>query len=236
LIISQLHSNYTLPLSRRLFSFTITPNTMFQSLSSGMAMALLATLTLAAPAPSTTEIHFVDKRDASFNDFGEFDGSSSAKGYADGQGTYIKSGDDHRYGFAGTGEHCWTDFFAVTNRVQALDWKRDEASVDCASTSSCTIEKVDSETKCASWNLQGSITVGAGREILSKLLSIGGEVGLEAGGGGEFCTTAEAKSSCDWEDKLCHQAWRSDMQRVHEGYIRRRCDKGGDHTVWMHGE
>jgi hypothetical protein len=47
------------------------------------------------------------KRWANWHDFGEFDGSSSAK-FQDGQGTYIRSGDEARYN-GGLGLHCWTD-------------------------------------------------------------------------------------------------------------------------------
>jgi len=44
-----------------------------------------------------------------WTDFGEFPGSKSARGYQDGEGTYIRSGDDSREGIAGLG-HCWTDY------------------------------------------------------------------------------------------------------------------------------
>ncbi|KAI1869239.1 uncharacterized protein JN550_005869 [Neoarthrinium moseri] len=216
--------------------------------SSAIATAFLAALAVAAPASgpasevvSTTQRDFVPfdehnpalvKRWANWDKFGEFSGWSQK--FQDGQGTYVESGDEARYGFLGTGEHCWTDLFWVKHRIDAANWQRDESSVDCGKTSNCFIQNVKSGERCTSWDLHGSISGGFGTDIMAKFLGYTGEIGFEAGGGAETCLTSESQVGCNWDDKLCHTAWRSDLTLVHEGYIRRRCDKGGDHTVWMH--
>jgi hypothetical protein len=205
---------------------------MFKSKSIMVISAVLAVAVVAAP--SSVQFNTVDKRGATFETFGDFTGSKSS--YEDGTGTYVLSGDDHRYGPAGTGAHCWTDFFVVSNRVDALAWRRDKHSVDCATTSACIIEKVENTMNCTSMEIGVTLSFNIGKDIMSKVLGFEGGIEIEGSGGQEWCKTAEASASCEWDDKLCHQAWRSDMQRVDQGYIRRRCSrKGGDYTAWSKG-
>jgi len=197
-------------------------------------MIISAVLAVVAVAtPTSVQFNTVDKRAALFPQFGDHTGEQSK--YKEGTGTYVVSADEYSYA-GGRGAHCWTEFWVVSNRVEPSAWRRDYHSVDCATTSACVIPEVESTFNCTSWEAGAHVTFTTGRDIMSKVF--GYEGSLEFGGQGdkEHCVSAEATASCEWDDKLCHQPWRFDMQRIDEGYVRRRCDsKKGEYTAWTAG-
>ncbi|KAI5799910.1 hypothetical protein EDC01DRAFT_648120 [Geopyxis carbonaria] len=176
----------------------------------------LASLSLAAPSS------MVKRGD--FDKYGDYTGSTSS--YADGQGTYVRSDDDHRYA---SGVHCWTDLFYVDRFFESQNWQRDDTSIDCATTENCQSAVVQSSERCATWNL--SVEVSADFSIIKDILSVGGGITTEEGG--SECVTASSENRCQWNDQMCHAIWTSDVVLVSRGYVRRRCDsKDGDYTAW----
>lgn len=100
--------------------------------------------------------------------------------------------------------------------------------IDCNTTSLCDSGVATANLKCSTWTLGGSI--GAEWEIVEDVLTIDGS--FEPSGGKTECTTATTTKSCHWNDQKCHSLWTSTVLYVDHGYIRRRCNGGGDHTVW----
>jgi hypothetical protein len=100
------------------------------TLSYLLALAAAFSVALAAPIediPKRSEselasrdenVHNIESRGARFDTYGDWTGTWSS--YTDGSGTYVRSDDDYRYGFAGTGTHCWTDLvcFPAVTQVQ----------------------------------------------------------------------------------------------------------------------
>ncbi|KAF8244536.1 hypothetical protein K440DRAFT_663447 [Wilcoxina mikolae CBS 423.85] len=199
------------------------------SLSVALAVPIedISKRTEAELASRDANAHEIEARAAPFFDFGDWTGTLSS--YTDGEGSYVRSGDDYHYGFAGTGVHCWTDLFYVKKYYEAESWVRDATSIDCATTQSCQSAKVKSNQRCASWSLGGEANINV--DIIKDFLSVGGA--FNGSGGQTTCTIATTSDSCTWADQKCHAVWTSDVVLVSQGYVRRRCSsKNGDYTAW----
>lgn len=76
----------------------------------------------------------------------------------EGQGTYLQQGDNTNWG---NGLKCWTDIYYMDADYEPVNWERTDTTVDCATTSSCQINKAESSQHC-------------------KTTANGGDIGVEA--------------------------------------------------------
>jgi hypothetical protein len=173
---------------------------------------------------TTTDGVNVEKRGAT-DEFGDYNGSKSQ--YPDGSGTYLRSGDVHRYA---SGDKCWTDMWYVTSSfVENTDWVR-KGSVDCDTTSECEMGLESGVETCTNWSL--AFTAGFEASISALVTA---SFSLTSSIGGEKCNTLNTASICKWSTGGCHAIWASTSVKTNHGYIRRRCDfhdGKGDVTVW----
>lgn len=143
------------------------------------------------------------------------------KRYSDGEGSYVNSNEGHKYA---SGVRCWTDWYVVEQRRFYAEWLPASGKTYCTGTQSCTVSKMNGNSKCETWSM--SMDAGISSDIINFSIHAGYDL--------QKCNSATDSTACSWNDGKCHIIWAQQQLVETKGYARRRChDKGRDYTAWM---
>lgn len=105
-------------------------------------------------------------------------------------------GNGHYSGSCGStghdSHHCWSDIYVTQTQVQWQPFQDASPHLDCASSPTCSITKLNQIQGCTSWEN----TVGFEAGITSEVINVGAS--YSHSWGGSECTTSGDSSTCSW--------------------------------------